>query len=253
MFEAAVEPAAPVRWQWQHDDADIPGATNSTLQLRNVSVSDTGSYRIIATGMDPESLPTVSQEAGLAVRKDGFVFGGLRRERWDHIAGRTLDALTNSPAFRQAPDNVDWVPGFESAPISGSRFGIRLSGFLIPKETGDYEFLLASDDQGALFLSDDDTPERLRLVASEEDWSAPRDWGSGTPQGPGLKQSLPVRLEGGRRYRVEALLKQDDGGNHLSVAWKRAGDPLPPNGSPPISGGQLLFPEDPRIPETSAP
>lgn len=38
-----------LRYQWQRDDADIPGATSATLTLANASVSDTGSYRCVVS------------------------------------------------------------------------------------------------------------------------------------------------------------------------------------------------------------
>jgi hypothetical protein len=45
--------------------------------------------------------------------------------------------------------------------------GVRLSGFITPSESGDYEFMLRSDDAGQLFLSPDNSVANLALIAEE--------------------------------------------------------------------------------------
>ncbi|MBN2508146.1 MAG: immunoglobulin domain-containing protein [Verrucomicrobia bacterium] len=41
-----------LRYQWQHDQADLPGETNATLRLDDVQLADAGLYRVIVTGVD---------------------------------------------------------------------------------------------------------------------------------------------------------------------------------------------------------
>ena len=48
-FSVAVGGTAPVRIFWQRSGVNIAGATNTTLTLTNVSVTQAGSYRVIAT------------------------------------------------------------------------------------------------------------------------------------------------------------------------------------------------------------
>ncbi|HXJ57511.1 MAG TPA: hypothetical protein VNU68_12700 [Verrucomicrobiae bacterium] len=40
---------APLSYQWQHQGADLPGATNAALELVKVSAADVGSYRVIVS------------------------------------------------------------------------------------------------------------------------------------------------------------------------------------------------------------
>jgi len=43
--------APPLRYQWQCNGADLPGATNATLSLTNLQATDAGSYRVIVTNV----------------------------------------------------------------------------------------------------------------------------------------------------------------------------------------------------------
>lgn len=45
-FSVAAQGTAPLRYQWQFQEADLPGATNSTLLLTNVQLSASGNYRV---------------------------------------------------------------------------------------------------------------------------------------------------------------------------------------------------------------
>ncbi|MCH2294864.1 MAG: IPT/TIG domain-containing protein, partial [SAR324 cluster bacterium] len=53
-------------------------------------------------------------------------------------------------------------------------------------------------------------------------------------------QSEPVRLEKGKAYYIEALMKEGGGGDNLAVTWQMPGDPKPTNRTTkPISGTHL--------------
>ncbi len=46
------EPIVPaMTFQWQHDGANLPGATNASLRLSNVQTANVGHYRLIASNM----------------------------------------------------------------------------------------------------------------------------------------------------------------------------------------------------------
>jgi hypothetical protein len=51
--------------------------------------------------------------------------------------------------------------------------------------------------------------------------------------------SAPVRLEAGRKYYIEALMKAGYGSDNLGVAWQLPEGPPPVNGDPPIAGQYL--------------
>jgi hypothetical protein len=177
-----------------------------------------------------------------AIRGSGqsttVVPGFLLREVYQNIPGVLIPDLTNATKYPASPDIVEINAGFEAPLDVGSSFGQRLSGFLTPSETANYIFFLASDDQGELWLSSDETPQNKVLIAREPEWNASRDWigtdrrNSAAPE----NRSAPIHLEAGQRYYVEALSKEEAGGDNLAVTAIKEGDPLPENGSGPLRG-----------------
>ena len=166
--------------------------------------------------------------------------GYLRHEAFYNLPGDTVADLTNDFRFPDEPDSVGCLNQFE-APVSfADDYGVRLHGFLLPPLTGNYVFYLCPDSQGALFLSPDHDPAKRVLIAWVPYPTASRYWGSG---GSG-SVSQPIPLTAGRRYYVEALMKNQSGNDNLGVAWQLPGMPPPADGDPPISGSYLAVGAD---------
>ena len=165
--------------------------------------------------------------------------GVLRFEVYSNIFGPTLASLTNDARFPAQPDFVGPITSFQTPFGLADNYGARVSGFLLPPVTGDYVFYLASDDQGALYLSSDSSPSNKALIAWEPTWAPPGQWIGGGTRTNNANISAPIRLEAGRAYYVEALLKENGGGDALGVAWQLPGQPPPANGSPAIGGEYL--------------
>lgn len=168
---------------------------------------------------------------------------GILREVYSGIPGSTLFELTNAPSFPNRPSSTNVIRDFFEAPVDfEDDYGQRLRGFLLPPITGEYVFWIASDDQSALFLSSNDDPGRRTPIAGVEFWTSYREWDAEPGQ-----QSPPIRLEAGRRYYIEALMKEGSGGDHLSVRWRmpdgRMEEPIPASRLLPF--GSALVP--PRI------
>ena len=89
--------------------------------------------------------------------------GYLVREVYPSDAG-LLQFLTNNPAFPDAPREVGVLAEFEAPQDFDNNYGQRVSGYLLPPVTGDYTFWISSDDQSALFLSTDESPDRKSVV-----------------------------------------------------------------------------------------
>src|SRR5262249_53011835 len=97
--------------------------------------------------------------------------GLLLREVYKGIDGSLLKNLQESPKLPNSPDEVSLLTQFEAPANVLDQYGQRLSGYLTPPTTGEYTFYLASDDQGALFLSTDEDPTHKVQIASEPIWN----------------------------------------------------------------------------------
>jgi hypothetical protein len=228
------------------------GADGRSVVLRTSPQTPGAAYVVTVTGVrDLAAAANViapGSQAGFTAFQ--ITRGFLRQEFFANIAGTALADLTSHAKFPAQPDAVTHRPGFETVTAIGANYGVRLSGFLRPPVTGDYVFYLCSDDEGALFLSSDENPANKVQIASEPASNPYRHWLTGPKQGsrgsPPSNVSDPIRLEAGRRYYVEALMKQGGGNDYLGVAWQPPGEPPPPNFSPPIAGEFLEALADPR-------
>src|ERR1044072_9451441 len=109
-------------------------------------------------------------------RSSVLLQGAMKWEAFTNLGTElSLASLTNHPKFPDHPDVVRVMPGYEGPENFGDCFGARMSGFITPKESGNYVFFVATDDRGELWLSTDKTPEKKRLPALEPFWASPRE------------------------------------------------------------------------------
>ena len=135
------------------------------------------------------------------------------------IARQTVDTIP----FNAKPDRKSILRAFEFSTDIGDNYGARVQGFLYPPKSGEYVFAVAADDVAKLFLSTDADPKNKALIAHAPEWTEPANFTKFPTQ-----KSKPVQLEGGKKYYIEAVHKEDTGGAHLSVGW------IAPGGSAPV-------------------
>jgi hypothetical protein len=157
---------------------------------------------------------------------DILVPGFLKFEVYTNIAGTAVADLTAAPAYPGSPGRVFYMPSIDTRTVypndSHENYGGRISGFITPTETADYEFFLRSDDASQLRLSTDDDPANLELIAEETACCGPFE----EPGAPETSFARP--LEAGRSYAIQVLYKEGTGGDLAQVAWRKDGDPTPP-------------------------
>ena len=93
----------------------------------------------------------------------------------------------------------------------------RYRGFLHPPKTADYTFYLASDDDGILLISRDDDAENAVVISQVDGWTGAEEWKKSASQ-----RSVPVHLEAGKKYYIEALHRQAEGADSFAVGWESA-------------------------------
>jgi len=153
---------------------------------------------------------------------------GVLREVYPGIPGNTVAQLTNNVNFPNNPATQEVLSVFEAPTDVAEQYGQRLTAYVVPPTTGNYVFWIASDDNSILYLSTDDTPAKKRVIASVPGWTGSRAWGTYPEQ-----QSTAISLAAGQRYYIEALMKEDGGGDNLAVRWQLPNatieEPIPNN------------------------
>jgi M6 family metalloprotease-like protein len=161
--------------------------------------------------------------------------GGLIRALYPGLGGYLVSDLTTQIQNPYACLQMDAVVSFETPTNFMDNYGQLLMGYLVPPVTGDYEFFVASDENSELWLSTDEDPLNLRLIARVRGWTSYRDYTQSDTH------SSLIQLEAGRYYYIQAYHKEYDGDDCFSVAWKLPNQQLPAKGSEPISGNYLAF------------
>jgi CubicO group peptidase (beta-lactamase class C family) len=240
-FSVSVSSGSHLTLQWLRNGEALSGATASLLTITNVQAALMGDYCVVAANSGGS---ITSAPANLLVlTPNNLQYGGLNADVYWGLPGGTVGELLGNVRY---PDSADtnWV--LTSSEIPGDcaeRCGVRLSGFVIPPVSGDYTFYLCSDDQSALWLSTNDNPANLRTIAFESTANASREYVLGINQAergnPPSNISARVTLQAGKRYYIQAAMKDGGGGNNLSFTWRIPGYPAPTNGSSPISGACL--------------
>ncbi|HLP78139.1 MAG TPA: hypothetical protein VK327_14620, partial [Candidatus Paceibacterota bacterium] len=108
----------PFTYQWQCNNTNIPGATNTSLSLTNVQLSQSGTYAVVAGnayGNETNNavltvLPLMfnSASTNLVMTTNGFQF------RLDSVFA------TKAVVISASTDLVNWFPILTNPPISGS-------------------------------------------------------------------------------------------------------------------------------------
>jgi hypothetical protein len=138
IFSVSAQGTPPFTYQWQFNNSDITGATNSSLVLTNVQLSDNGNYRLIVHN---DAGSATSTNAVLVV----FNYVGPQTpqdqiDRWYfrdssfvtrvEFVGGTFIALGTNGTIRTSPDGKIWTArnSGTTANLNGAAFGSVLPG-----------------------------------------------------------------------------------------------------------------------------
>jgi hypothetical protein len=200
------------------DKGQVPDAKFDTGALRAFT---TYYWRVDAVKTDGTTVPGPVWSFSTA---DAGPANKIKYEYWLNISGTAVSALTSDPRYPGRPDGSGYVDKFQSPVNWADNYGQRLSGWLKPPQTGEYTFWIAGDDEQQLWLSTDDNPTNVKMIASVTGWTPAFDWdntggGAGGPR----QKSAPILLVASKKYFIMALGKEGGGGDSTAVAWQGPG------------------------------
>ena len=150
----------------------------------------------------------------LNVIPSGYSPGIIYRTNYLDITGSNVSDLTTHAKFPYTPDSERSLLTWEGGSID-HEYGTTVRAYLIAPYTGDYTFWISGDDAGQLLLSSDEDPSNTSVIASHDTWTDPKQWNKHNSQ-----KSSAVSLTAGEVYYIESRLKENNGGDHLAVAWE---------------------------------
>ena len=186
-----------------------------------------GTYQIKVVAYDNENAAIADIHTYIHNTPDCEGAGSVIREIWTNISGTNIASIP----VDTSPDQTATLLDFRTPQYSGNNYGSRIRGYLCVPATGNYTFWIASDDRGELWLSTDAATENKRRIAWVSGYTPYENYEKYPSQ-----RSAGIYLVKGQRYYFEALHKEADGNDHLSVGWQLPDGTL----ERPIPGTRLI-------------
>ena len=208
-------------------------------------------YTVCVTGVQDQAgnlIDTNTVPGGQCRIVTGWVlaYGYLKFERWmNYPQGQSAtDVLTllNNPNFPGAPDVTELITysGYPNGDISNpsaniTDIGARISGFVVPSVSGNYNFFVRGNDGTALWVGADSNPidekntgatavANVGYAAPGPSWLYGQTNALTFPIGIQMNTNA-IPMTAGQLYSVSALQKQGSGTSWLEFTW---GNPNPP-------------------------
>ena len=201
---------------------DVPGEitnvwpTVAGIRYRTLVSTDMLTWQTVGTeitGTGSDVIQTLEMSATI-------ITGDADHSRWNDLTGgvsRVKQYAANGSPVESTRGKLSRLKISQSDPDENG-YGQWIRGWIIPVETGNHTFWLASDDGSELWLSPDRNPSGKQLVASVQTWTSPGQWDKFPTQ-----RSAAITLEAGAPYYYEIFHAEGTGGDHLEIAWTRPG------------------------------
>lgn len=233
-------PATLTSIKWQKNGADIPNSNSTSVTLTPAAGDNGAKIKAVIT---TSAGTLTSAEATLTVASfsNEFAAGVVKFEAYHDISGTSIDGLLSDAKYPNSPDNVQLLGSIDTPNGYGENYGARVTGFIIPPETGSYHFFLRSDDASQFYLNTTangpaPTPGSDSPIAEETGCcDAFKEPGDGVAE----TTTEPVNLTAGQKYAFVALVKEGGGGDYLQVAVRKVGSTTPAGSLQPIAGSWL--------------
>jgi len=191
------------------------GGRGFTSPFAFANTTDFRGYRLEITKVANPATASGVQMAELALIEPT---GSILREYWTGISGTAVSDLTSNASYPNNPTGRSLLARFEAPTDWADQYGTRVRGYVTAPVTGSYVFWIASDDNGELWLSTNADPANKTRIADVPGWTSSQQWDAY-----GEQKSAAIPLVAGQKYYIEALQKEDGGGDNLAVGWAKPG------------------------------
>jgi len=143
--------------------------------------------------------------------------GMIAIDVWENVDGdHQLVNLLDDPRYPDNPTRSEALTELGTVNGFGDGYGAQIYGWLYCPVTGDYTLYLSSGGQSELWLSTDDDPANIVLLASESTWGSYNIFSI---------KSDPIPLVAGEKYYIMVRWKDFGSWDHCQVAWQGPGVP----------------------------
>ncbi len=241
--EPVVSPSATTAANYAVSGLTVSAATlvdQWTVRLTTSRQVEGGLYTVTVNNVADNAGNIIAANSAYAWKSQSLIPSRAKMEVWSNVSGTPLQGLYDDAAYQAGtPDTVLYTPGLNT-PDRADNYGAKVSGFLIPKETGNYDFFLYSDDASELYLSSNETFPTIpgaTPIAQETD-CCDNYVEPGTLNDDGTTSSTttkPIALTAGARYAIVGMLKEGGGGDYLRAAIRKVGDTTAASALAPMS------------------
>ncbi len=147
---------------------------------------------------------------------------GLRKETW--LGLRSLPSLLvlQKEGIAVRPPNESLRSKTSSLGNIPAPAGVRLRGLFTPQTTGLHTFHIAGSENTALWLSSDQSRFNKQRIAWQLSATNASEWNKYSSQ-----KSVPIQLQAGVSYYIEAQVMNSTGIGHLELGWTPPGATTP--------------------------
>jgi autotransporter-associated beta strand protein len=199
----------------------IDSATGNVTVNGNLDPSAQGIYNLAIKVTDNGTPPlsaTNFVQINVATNFTPFQPGTISYAIYDGIgSGVLVSNLTSNARFPADPTSERQITSAEGDPNRADSYGSVLRGFVIPPVSGSYNFYIATDDNGELWMSTTTNPASMTLIANltgSGNAAASEQWNKYASQ-----KSAARTLVAGQAYYLEARQKEGTGNDYLAVGW----------------------------------
>lgn len=141
--------------------------------------------------------------------------GQILWECWQGILDDELGELTAHPDYPHAPSLTKIRYRIEAPKNYDNLYGSRMRGFLSVDSTHQVTFNITGNQKAQFFLSTDEHPENITLVAEAPEFTEATEHNKYPEQ-----TSSSITLSAGQQYYFEILHVENTYSDHLTLYWK---------------------------------